>query len=131
MNPFRCPFGRVLGLGISLTQSLYLHRKIQDRETRTYIHDSNRIRTHDSCVGAVKTHVIDHTVFVVQSCKAYAEFSFPCAVEQTKEETRVWIPLACFIAIPLCSAVKFAQLCATGPVPEAVHKGLFFSLLFF
>jgi hypothetical protein len=79
----------------------------------------------------VKTHVIDHTVFVVQSCKAYAEFSFPCAVEQTKEETRVWIPLACFIAIPLCSAVKFAQLCATGPVPEAVHKGLFFSLLFF
>jgi hypothetical protein len=50
-------FGHLLGLlgrGISPTQGLYLHRTTQHRKTRTNIHASSGIRTHDPSVRAVE-----------------------------------------------------------------------------
>jgi hypothetical protein len=40
----------LLGRGISPTQGLYLHRTKQHRKTRTHIHASSWIRTHDPSV---------------------------------------------------------------------------------
>jgi len=42
----------LLGWGISPTQDLHLHRATQHRETRTHIHASCGIRTHDPSVRA-------------------------------------------------------------------------------
>jgi hypothetical protein len=50
-------FGQLAGLlgrGISPTQGLYLHRTTQHRKTRTHIHASGWIRTHDPSVRAVE-----------------------------------------------------------------------------
>jgi len=50
-------FGHFVGLlrrGISPSQGLYLHRTAQHRKTRTYIHASSCILTHDPSVQAVE-----------------------------------------------------------------------------
>jgi hypothetical protein len=50
-------FGHLVGLlgpGISPMQGLYLHRIIQNRKTRTYIHAPSRIRTHDTSVRVIE-----------------------------------------------------------------------------
>jgi hypothetical protein len=50
-------FGHLVGLlgrGISPRQVLYLHRKTQHRKTRTHIHASSGIRTHDPNFRAVE-----------------------------------------------------------------------------
>jgi hypothetical protein len=50
-------FGHLVGLlgrGISPSQCLYLHRTAQHRKTRTHIHDSSGIRTHDPNARAVE-----------------------------------------------------------------------------
>jgi hypothetical protein len=49
MNLFRQLVG-LLGRRISPTQGLYLHRPTQCRKTRTHIHTSGGIRTHDPSV---------------------------------------------------------------------------------
>jgi hypothetical protein len=42
--------------GVNLTLGLHLHRSAQHRKTRTPIHASSGIRTHDPSVQVVKTH---------------------------------------------------------------------------
>jgi len=44
----------LLGRGISPSQGHYLHRTAQQRKTRTHIHASSGIRTHDPSVRAVE-----------------------------------------------------------------------------
>jgi len=43
-----------LGRGIGRMQGLYLHRRTQHTKTRTDIHASSGIRTHDSSLRAVE-----------------------------------------------------------------------------
>jgi len=56
----------ILGLGIGLSQGLYLPKTAQHRKTLTYVHVSSGIRTHDPSVCMVQDSAatgtaIDHT----------------------------------------------------------------------
>jgi hypothetical protein len=55
LNLFRNLVG-LLGRRISLSRGLYLYRAAQHRKTRTNIHTSSGIRTHDPSVRAIKDH---------------------------------------------------------------------------
>jgi hypothetical protein len=54
----------LLGLVISPSQGLYLHRTKQHRKTRTNIHVLSGIRTHDPSNQPAKTHASDRTATV-------------------------------------------------------------------
>jgi hypothetical protein len=45
---------RLLGRGVTPMQGLYLHRTTQHKKTRTHIHASSGIRTHDPSVWAAE-----------------------------------------------------------------------------
>jgi hypothetical protein len=49
----------LLGRVVSPSQSLCLHRTVQHRKTKTYIHALSGIRTRDSSIQAAKTHAPD------------------------------------------------------------------------
>jgi hypothetical protein len=57
----------LLGRVISPSQSLYLHRTTQHRETRTNIHALSGIRTHDPSNQPAKTHAPDRMATVTGS----------------------------------------------------------------
>jgi hypothetical protein len=58
MNPFGQSIG-LLGGGIGPTQGLYLHRTTQHRKTRTHIHASSGIRTHNPSFRAVEDRPLE------------------------------------------------------------------------
>jgi hypothetical protein len=63
LNYFRHMVG-LLGRVISPSHGLYLHRTTQHRKTRTNIHASSGIRTHDLSNQLAKTHASDRTATV-------------------------------------------------------------------
>jgi hypothetical protein len=63
LNLFKHLVG-LLGQGISPTWGLYLHRTAQHRKTRTNIHASNDVRTHNPNFRAIKAHALDRAATV-------------------------------------------------------------------
>jgi hypothetical protein len=68
-NLFRHLAGLLGRGGIGPSQGLHLHRKAQHRKTRTHIHASSGIRTHDPNMPAVKAHVSGRAVTVTDLTK--------------------------------------------------------------
>jgi hypothetical protein len=69
----------LLGRVISPSQGLYLHRKTQNRKTRTNIHALSGIRTHDPSNQPAKTHASDRTATVT----CFNENVFPFKIIRT------------------------------------------------
>jgi hypothetical protein len=61
MNLFLDILVGLLGREIGPSQALYLHRTTQHTKTRTYIHASSGIRTHDPSVPAKTIRASDGT----------------------------------------------------------------------
>jgi hypothetical protein len=81
----------LLGRVINQSQGLYLHRTTQHRKTRTNIHAPSGIRTHDSCVPAIKAHAPDckATVFDNVPCKTILKSANTSSIKREAGQTYV------------------------------------------
>jgi hypothetical protein len=64
-------FRHMVGRVISPSQDLYLHKTTQHRKTRTNIHASSGIQTHNPSNQPAKTHASDRTATVTSEIGIY------------------------------------------------------------